>query len=136
MPRRIQRKRVKGWRMPGGVIYVGRPTRYGNPYWHVEKFHGRGLSLALYENTAQGIWNPALLDGMPDPYVRQVYDTHREWTARFSIHPLEEIEALLGGKDLACWCREDAPCHADILIRLANPANQPDLTPPNPGGRP
>ena len=33
MPERIQRKRTKGWRMPEGAIYVGRPTKWGNPYW-------------------------------------------------------------------------------------------------------
>ena len=27
----------------------------------------------------------------------------------------------LRGKDLMCWCAEDAPfCHADVLLRLAN----------------
>ena len=31
-PRRIQRKRTKGWRMPEGAVYVGRPTKWGNPY--------------------------------------------------------------------------------------------------------
>lgn len=31
MPERIQRKRTKGWRMPEGAIYVGRPTKWGNP---------------------------------------------------------------------------------------------------------
>ena len=31
-PKRIQRKRAKGWRTPDGAIYVGRPTRYGNPF--------------------------------------------------------------------------------------------------------
>ena len=29
-PRRIQRKRMKGWRMPEGAVYVGRPTKWGN----------------------------------------------------------------------------------------------------------
>lgn len=32
MTRRIQRKRTRGWRMPEDAVYVGRPTRYGNPY--------------------------------------------------------------------------------------------------------
>jgi len=32
VPVRIQRKRVKGWRMPEGAIYVGRGSRWGNPY--------------------------------------------------------------------------------------------------------
>lgn len=32
MPERIQRSRKKGWRMPEGAIYVGRPSRWGNPF--------------------------------------------------------------------------------------------------------
>lgn len=31
-PQRIQRKRTRGWRMPAGVVYVGRPTKWGNPH--------------------------------------------------------------------------------------------------------
>lgn len=31
-PKRIQRKRTKGWRMPEGAFYVGRPSKWGNPY--------------------------------------------------------------------------------------------------------
>lgn len=33
---------------------------------------------------------------------------------------LEAALSLLRGKDLACWCKEGAPCHADILLELAN----------------
>ena len=32
MPIRVQRKRTKGWRMPANTVYVGRPTKWGNPY--------------------------------------------------------------------------------------------------------
>jgi Domain of unknown function (DUF4326) len=31
-PKRIQRKRTKGWKMPPNTVYVGRPTRLGNPF--------------------------------------------------------------------------------------------------------
>jgi hypothetical protein len=31
-PIRIQRSRKKGWRMPENTVYVGRPTKWGNPY--------------------------------------------------------------------------------------------------------
>ena len=31
-PLRVQRKRIKGWKMPLGVVYVGRPTKWGNPF--------------------------------------------------------------------------------------------------------
>ncbi|MFU1606556.1 DUF4326 domain-containing protein [Sulfitobacter pontiacus] len=32
----------------------------------------------------------------------------------------DEIRAELRGKNLACWCKLDAPCHADVLLRIAN----------------
>ena len=31
-PIRVQRKRTKGWRMPLNTVYVGRPSKWGNPY--------------------------------------------------------------------------------------------------------
>lgn len=31
-PTRIQRKRARGWRMPAGAVYLGRPTKGGNPF--------------------------------------------------------------------------------------------------------
>lgn len=36
--------------------------------------------------------------------------------------PLGKIRGIeeLRGKDLACWCALDQPCHADILLKLAN----------------
>lgn len=44
----------------------------------------------------------------------------------FRYYATEQIEldpewlAPLRGKDLACWCKEGAPCHADTLLKLAN----------------
>ena len=83
---RIKRERTKGWKMPTNAIYVGRPTRYGNPY-----------SLDDYDRTTA-----------IDRYAKWL-DDHLEKDPSF-------LDALLG-KDLACWCRMDQPCHADILIK-------------------
>jgi hypothetical protein len=33
---------------------------------------------------------------------------------------LERMRQQLGGKNLACWCPIDQPCHADVLLELAN----------------
>ncbi len=47
-------------------------------------------------------------------------------TQKFGAH-CTEIEpqelAELAGKDLACWCPLDQPCHADVLLRWANQSN-------------
>lgn len=116
MPKRIQRQRTKGWRMPPGAIYVGRPTVWGNPYWHIAKFHGAEKAVEIFRMTARGFWLPSLMEQFPISY----YEEHTDWLRRLGGHPLELIRADLRGKDLACWCRLDQPCHADVLLEIAN----------------
>lgn len=94
--------------MPEGAVYVGRPTRYGNPY---------ELKAYTFENA----------DGTPAP---QDMRATREMAARdFELWLEVTVEGqavasfarmLLRGKDLACWCPLDEPCHADVLLRVAN----------------
>jgi hypothetical protein len=119
-PRRIQRKRTKGWTMPDGAIYVGRPTRWGNP-----------IDWRDYPS-----WSPEHLpDGELDDDPRRIPDAERRrWavidfddalreprTGRaFGYPAADEIRATLAGRDLACWCPLDQPCHADVLLELAN----------------
>ena len=99
-PARIQRERVKGWRMPAAAIYVGRPTMFGNPWnW---KHHGRDVAMERYRN-----W---LLNGE---------NCGRAWLDEVRAKVLEALPDLRG-RALACFCREGEPCHADILIALAN----------------
>lgn len=99
MPVRIQRKRIKGWRMPEGAVYVGRPTKWGNPF------------IPKHDNP--------MLPG------RIVEDKRHAYSWYFGSAPQNEtlINAAkkeLAGKDLACWCPLDQPCHADVLLKLAN----------------
>ena len=107
--------------MPEGAVYVGRPTIWGNPYWHVAKFHGVERALDLYRMSASGMWLPQKMDDWPDHYVHQVYEDHLRWTERIGGHPTTLIIAELKGRDLACWCSLDDPlCHAEILLEIAN----------------
>lgn len=92
--KRIQRKRTKGWRMPPNTVYVGRPTKWGNPY-SMKDGHTRQEAVRLFQE-----WMDNEIDVAPEN--------------------LDEIKEELGGKDLACWCPLDEPCHADILLDLAN----------------
>ncbi len=80
MPCRIQRRRTKGWRMPANTVYVGRPTKWGNPYTRA-----------------------AMVD-------------FQIWVINNRRADLHELR----GKNLACWCPLDKPCHADVLLELAN----------------
>ncbi|RKY69337.1 MAG: hypothetical protein DRQ02_01370 [Candidatus Latescibacterota bacterium] len=91
-PQRIQRKRNRGWRMPANTIYVGRPTRWGNPF-HVGMQGNAAECVRLYRSWLRTM--PIL-----------VADAKRE----------------LRGKNLACWCSLDQPCHADVLLELVKDA--------------
>lgn len=102
-PKRIQRKRAKGWRMPENAVYVGRPTKWGNPFT-VEQF-GLEESIKYFEGVLKTWclkWTQEALGAADEMKIQR-----------------EDIQELRG-KDLACWCPLDKPCHADILLELAN----------------
>ena len=44
---------------------------------------------------------------------------------------LAQIRMSLASKNLACWCKPGDPCHADVLLELAN---APMVPPPGGGG--
>lgn len=96
MPERIQLKRSKGWRMPPNTVKVDRTTRWGNPY-------RVGMPGVPDRATAVALFRAALVEGSLPP----TFD-------------LTVIAHELRGKNLACWCRIAEPCHADVLLTLAN----------------
>jgi hypothetical protein len=97
---RIQRKRVKGWRMPPGAVNVTRGTEWGNPF-KVGDVLDLGPSLGVLTITRTLA---------VELYAEWV--TQRGWGA--------QIRRELAGKDLVCWCPTWARCHADVLLELAN----------------
>ena len=103
-PQRIQRKRTKGWRMPEGCVYVGRPTVYGNPWTIADASH-------LFPGVDRRAW-------VVNQYARELRE--RDGTGELEFVTTEQIRDRLAGKDIACWCPLDAPCHADVLLRVAN----------------
>jgi hypothetical protein len=119
-PKRIQRSRVKGWRMPEGAIYVGRPTRWGNPF--EVPVLGRELAVDLFRSFMHGVFDPRPLDHLSDEQFRRVHAAKETWRQRLNYGA--EIAAgarcELRGHDLACWCPLDQSCHADVLLELAN----------------
>jgi len=94
-PQRIQLRREKGWRMPPNTVSVARPGKFGNPFKVTEERTAAEAVIAFRT------W--LLVDGC---------DAGR---ARI----LESIEHLRG-KNLACYCCPGNPCHADVLLELAN----------------
>jgi Domain of unknown function (DUF4326) len=106
MPNRIQLRRVKGWRLPGNAVNVARPGPWGNPFV-IGRDGTREECVALYAVLLAG----QVCETAAAPVAQQ-----RKVQAHVAAHI-----ARLRGKDLACWCRPDGrPCHADVLIRLAN----------------
>jgi hypothetical protein len=99
-PVRIQLKRVKGWRMPSNTVKVDRSTLWGNRY-----------KIGTHSNTLGRAVET--LEECVDLYARVVWN---------EPHQHRYVREILRGKNLACWCPLDAPCHADVLLKIANAA--------------
>lgn len=117
MAERIRLSRAKGFKLPPNSVSVARPGPWGNPY-RVEDF-GIELALKLFENTVQGGWSPWLLDHVSNELCAQAYALHCAFRKRHQN--MLPCTYELRGKNLACWCKA-GPCHADVLLRLANEA--------------
>lgn len=97
-PHRVQLSRKKGWRMPPNTVRVARPGKWGNPF---------------------AVGKPYETVGAHTRYVATQVDAVRLFCPlAYARKP--EIVAELRGKNLACWCALDEPCHADVLLRIAN----------------
>jgi hypothetical protein len=91
--------------MPQGTIYVGRPTIWVNPF--IVGVDGtREYCVFLYRSLACGFM--AITTGATHTQMR---------AARLAM---QQAKRELEGKDLACWCPLNAPCHADVLLEIAN----------------
>jgi hypothetical protein len=144
-PVRVHRRRTKGWRMPAGAVYVGRPTQWGNPFvyrtrqalarvpaldgspWEFEGrisadgmrhdyFHADGHVTRheiRYMTRAETVELYRQVLTAPTPQLH-LYDLDRRWI------DAAKARLLLAGQDLACWCPLDVPCHADVLLAVAN----------------
>ena len=92
----VQRKRVKGWKMPPNTIYCGRPSHWGNMF-------------TCGGNKAQAV------------KLFRKYIIEEKFSAGESQETLKEYLAPLRGHDLSCWCKPGDPCHVqDVLIPLVN----------------
>lgn len=100
-PRRIVRKRHKGWQKPENTVDVTRPGRWGNPF-KVGEFSPL-LSNPIGAEGAVGLFK----DMLADPEAREICKYPTDLTA-------------LKGKNLMCWCPAGMPCHADVLLEIAN----------------
>lgn len=146
-PNRIQRRRTRGWKMPENTISVCRPGKWGNPFrvgatqirmpaldgseWeHEGRLHKTSGEKNFYctgtneRGMPVGVWHQ-----IEDATAEQCVILFREYITGGGPHlgdgytrgsRAEEIRTELAGKNLACWCPEGQPCHADVLLELAN----------------
>lgn len=91
--------------MPGEAVYVGRPSKWGNPF-----------ALSEWGEVAAEMYEDWLAYGGTVPYP------HPGQSAELSVRRERILEDIgeIRGKDLVCWCEWAAPCHADVLLEIAN----------------
>lgn len=122
-PVRLRLSRRKGFdlqalsRATNGLeaVKVDRTTKWGNPFVvhhpgsSCEKPMTPKMAVASFKAmlAKQGSWSP-----IPLPWPKGKIP--RDWTEA------ADVVRELRGKNLACWCALDAPCHADVLLELAN----------------
>ena len=106
MPVRIQRKRSKGWKMPANGVSVCRPGKWGNPF-------------TVTNEQRPGTKVGGALGYIAVPTIGDAVECFREM---LQLRPDMIAAAVveLKGKDLACFCPLDQPCHADVLLEAAN----------------
>lgn len=116
---RIQRKRTKDYTQPLGTIYVGRPTKWGNPFkltpdgWIMYKSTNRKILSPWIYWSAMGTWT--IVD------IIELYEMWLKGKLKFRDDlPTPPDPKELRGANLSCWCLLDHPCHVDVLLRLAN----------------
>lgn len=106
VPERLQLRRVKGWRLPPNAVSVARPTKFGNPF-RVGEARGE----------------------LPPLTAAQAVTRYRRWLESRKSQPPHGVDRAvilaslheLRGRNLACWCPLNGePCHADVLLELAN----------------
>lgn len=97
--------------MPEDAIYVGRPSRWGNP-WRVQPVprtawdHETPYTVVDAEGNSLGTFRNE--------------ERARYWAVIGFRRDFAGDAARLWGRDLACWCPLDQPCHADVLLELAD----------------
>lgn len=125
MPKRIQLSRKKGWRLPQNTVVVDRRTGFGNPSacTHPHNCSSQQCQCCPEsEYCCIKVFREYVLSGVEDRPARNatfniLLDAEAGYPYRNDlVRRLPELR----GKDLACWCPLDKPCHADVLLELAN----------------
>ena len=97
---------------PQGAAYVGRPTLWSNPFERRSGICHR-RSVILYRHWLAGHLSPYILACAR--FSEAEIAGLRRWRDRL-IRSIDQLR----GRNLQCWCALTAPCHADVLLAVAN----------------
>ena len=109
-PHRIQLKRERGWKIPPNTLKVDRSTKFGNPFSADQ--YGRERAVELHRAWLTGEMLEAAIKASYPSIIAKHLISRR-------LGVMQSLSAVRG-RNLACWCPLQAPCHADLLIELAN----------------
>lgn len=121
-PARLRLSRAKGFDLQTAsialnglpAVNVARPSKWGNPFTLANArdvgFTGTDEALRAMVVDSFRIWT--------GPLYRNVWMGPESEARRDAIW--DNLDQL-AGKNLACWCPLDGPCHADILLKMAKP---------------
>lgn len=93
--------------MPANTVSVARPGKWGTPF----KVGGRTVKVGKCVYEIDG--------GVPDNGFA-VSAFHINLLRGFLAISIDDVKRDLRGKNLACWCKPGEPCHADVLLSIAN----------------
>ena len=96
-PEPVQRKRIKGYKLPPNTKSVCRPGKWGNPHKIGDGCPDTQTAVLRYE---QDLLLLVLKDRHGVPMLNQLSE--------------------LRGYNLACFCPLDQPCHRNVLLKHAN----------------
>jgi hypothetical protein len=135
MTDRITLSRAKGWKKPANSIVVSRPSIFGNPWIAGEpgRLHLRGINTIYRVRdvmtteeavTTYRVWlqnSDCPIRFLPSPSLFTALGRKSLWDA-LDARRATILAALptLRGHDLCCWCKLGEPCHADVLLAMAD----------------
>lgn len=111
IPVRLQLSRRKGYSLQAATVaanglpavIVARPGPWGNPF-----------RIGHTRRECEGEWEKVEDAATAVRFFREML------TIPQRNYPTDAQVATLRGKNLACWCKLGDPCHADVLLELAN----------------
>ncbi len=118
MPNRVQQRHYRGYRLPPETVSVARPTKWANPWivrWGIAEA-GAASTWHVRHHDTRDVAGPYPDQAAAAKAAANLYRVHLGENPDLATASVLE----LAGKDLACNCHPDWPCHADILLEVAN----------------